>query len=34
MLTETFDRSEEIIRPELFYGEGERLYDIYLMMFS
>lgn len=34
MLTETFDQSEEIIRPELFYGEREKLCDICIITFS
>lgn len=34
MLTETFDQSEEIIRPELIYGEREKLCDICVLTFS
>ena len=34
MLTETFDRSEEIIRPEMIYGKREKLCDICIITFS
>ena len=34
MLTETFDRSEEIIRPEMIYGKRKKLCDICIITFS
>lgn len=34
MLTETFDQSEEILRPGLFYGEREKLCDSCILTFS
>ena len=32
MLTETFDRSEEIIRPEMIYGKRKKLCDICIIL--